>query len=169
MQLREAVAQPWHATITVLRIPLGIGNFTQRSGMMLYGCTAMKASGWRRAQQRLGAALALLALLSQMVLTLLPMPAMAGGSSAPDGMAICRFDASGTPVAPKPGDHSGQHMPNCPVCQAVQLLGGLLPPTPIAALAAPLSASSVDFPLREVSRPRLALTHHQARAPPRSV
>ena len=88
--------------------------------MKLFG---RHASG--RGRQCFGAALALLALLCQMVVSALPMPAMAMAS---DGPSICQYDASGKPVAPKPGDGSGHQLPSCPVCQAAQLLGSLLPP-----------------------------------------
>jgi hypothetical protein len=132
--------------------------------MKLFG---RHASG--RGGQRLGAVLALLALLCQMVVSALPMPAMAGTALAPDGSPICQFDASGKPVAPNPADGSGHHLPSCPVCQAAQLLGSLLPPPPPAAPVV-LPAATDEFRAVGVARPaRFVADRPPVRGPPSQV
>lgn len=122
-----------------------------------------------RGGQRFGAVLALLALLCQMVVSALPMPAMAGAALAPDGLPICQYDATGKPVAPNPGDGSGHHLPSCPVCQAAQLLGNLLPP---AATSVPvvLSSGTSEPRLVPVARPvRFVADRPPVRGPPSQV
>jgi hypothetical protein len=108
---------------------------------------------------RAGTVLALLALFSQLFVALLPMPVMAG-----DGTPICAPDQSGRPVAPKPdGQH---HLPDCPVCQAAQLLGSLNPPDPAGMPAVFQRVERAALPVVAGLQPRRVFTHRQARAPP---
>jgi Protein of unknown function (DUF2946) len=116
------------------------------------------------ARRRLGTLLALLALLSQMAISLLPMPAMAG-----DGTPVCTLDGSGHQTAPAPGDAHGSHAPDCPACQAAQLLGSLVPPSPLALPVEFGRLRLAVFPSHESVRPQRAAAAHQARAPPPSV
>ena len=108
---------------------------------------------------RAGSMLALLALFSQLFVGLLPMPVMAG-----DGTPICALDQSGQPVAPKQdGQH---HLPDCPVCQAVQLLGNLTPPDPVGLPVVFQRVERAELPVAAGLQLRRAFTRHQARAPP---
>ncbi len=112
--------------------------------------------------------LALLALFGQMLVSLLPMPAVASEMAAGvlDAASICHQpSASGTaPARPdKAPLHAGY---DCPVCQAAHLLGSLVPPTAPPILlphergeATPLRATAVPPPLPAGSL-------HQPRAPP---
>lgn len=111
---------------------------------------------------RAGTVLALLALFSQLFVALLPMPVMAG-----DGTPICALDASGQPVAPKPdGQH---HLPDCPVCQAAQLLGSLTPPDPVGLPVVFQRVERASLPVVAMVQPRRAVARHQARAPPTAI
>ena len=110
---------------------------------------------------RAGTMLALLALFSQLFVALLPMPVMAG-----DGTPICALDQSGRPVAPKPDGH---HLPDCPVCQAAQLLGSLTPPDPVGMPVVFRRVERAELPIVAALQPRRAFARQQARAPPTEV
>src|SRR5271167_3512275 len=86
---------------------------------------AGKQRGGGTVRWRAGTVLALLALFSQVLIALLPMPVMAG-----DGTPICALDGTTQPATPKSDGQPGSHSPDCPVCQAAQLLGSLTPPAP---------------------------------------
>ena len=107
---------------------------------------------------RAGTVLALLALFSQFFIALLPMPVMAG-----DGTPICVLDQSGRPMAPQPDGH---HLPDCPVCQAAQLLGSLTPPDPVGLPVVFQRIERAEPPVIAALQPRRAFAHRQARAPP---
>ncbi|MEI9984953.1 MAG: DUF2946 family protein [Aliidongia sp.] len=130
---------------------------------MLSGWRA-KGKGGRAAWLRAGAVLALLALFSQMAIALLPMPALAA-----DGTPICALDGSIQQGGPNSGDTHSNHAPDCPVCQAAQLLGGLVPPDPIALPVVFGRIELADFPPVAGVRPHRAVPRHQARAPPPEV
>jgi len=107
---------------------------------------------------RAGTVLALLALVGQLFVSLLPMPVLAG-----DGTPICALDGSGVP---QPDGRQSGHLPDCPVCQAAQLLGSLAPPAPVVVPVVYRRVEGTAPPV--VAR---ALTHRtaarpQARAPP---
>jgi hypothetical protein len=122
------------------------------------------SSGGRAVQRRLGTLLALLALFSQMVMSLLPMPAMAEMSP------LCQIDGAGRQTNPQPEKSPGHAAPECPVCQAAQLLGSLVPPpAPVALLSEPAWTRSAVFPAAPSIRPPRAASCPQARAPPPSV
>jgi hypothetical protein len=121
---------------------------------------------YRLARLRRGAVLALLALVSQSVVALLPMPALA---DVPFEMAICGSRDGSTPGAPQPGKSKPHTVPACPMCHAAQLAATLLPPTSAAiilrrvATAWPPVASITPSPVDHSFRPQ------KARAPPLSV
>ena len=133
-----------------------------RQGMMPFG-GRFTSSGGCQVQRRLGTLLALLALFSQMVMSLLPMPAMAEMSP------ICQIDAAGRQTNPQPDQSPSHRAPDCPVCQAAQLLGSLVPPAPEMLLPEPVWIASVDFPAAESILPSRIASCPQARAPPPSV
>lgn len=135
---------------------------------MLFGMRA-RTSKKRTVRLRPGVLLALLALLIQTAIPFLPMPAMAESLSPLDGAAICHFGDPAQQTAPKPGKSSGHASPDCPVCQAFQLLGSLTPPAPVALPQAPGSTEAADFVMPAVIRSHHATAAHQARAPPPSV
>jgi hypothetical protein len=126
-------------------------------------------SGRRAGHPRAGVVLALFALLCQIVTSLLPMPAMADGFASFDGSPICRSFDTNRQVPTKPGKSSGHTLPDCPVCQALQLGASLVPPAPIALPPEPGLVHAVDFPTSGAIRPGSRTTSHQARAPPPSV
>jgi hypothetical protein len=134
--------------------------------MMLFG-TRITRSGGRTVQRRAGTLLALFALFSQMLISLLPMPAMA--ELSPDGVPICQFDDAGRPTTPHRDQSPGHRAPDCPVCQAAQLLGSLVPPTPVVQLPEPVWIASVDLPAAEPGRLSRIASCPQARAPPPSI
>ena len=141
------------------------GNPPPRLCMMLFGLRTMRG-GKRAVQLRVGTLLAVLALFSQMVISLLPMPAM--GSPLGES-SICQLDISGQQTPPKPGKSPGHRNMDCPVCQAAQLLGNLMPPSPAALPPAPTRVQLADFSASDTIRPHRAAASHQARAPPPSV
>ena len=107
---------------------------------------------------RAGTVLALLALFSQLFVGLLPMPVMAGDTP------ICALDKSGQPVAPKQdGQH---HLPDCPVCQAAQLLGSLTPPDAVGLPVVFQRVERAELPVIAGLQLRRVFARHQARAPP---
>src|SRR5579859_2118288 len=134
--------------------------------MRLWG-GRMAKDGARAAWLRVGTVLALFALLSQMAISLLPMPAM--GGTGQDGAPLCDLDGAVHHTSPNSGDGHNGHAPDCPVCQAVQLLGGLVPPTPIPMPAARGRVQTVDFPAVATTRPHRAAARHQASAPPSEI
>jgi len=136
---------------------------------MLFGNRTRRATERGGAQRRTGTLLALLALLSQIVVSMLPMPAMAEMPSQLDGPAICHVDPSDQLPDSKPGKSLGHHNPDCPVCQAFQLLGSLVSPDPVAFPPASGEALATDFPEPETVPPPPAAAIPQARAPPSSV
>jgi hypothetical protein len=141
------------------------GNPPRRLRMMLFGWRTMRG-GTRAVQLRVGTVLAVLALFSQMVISLLPMPAM----GSPLGQsAICQLDASGQQTPPKPGKSPVHQNMDCPVCQAAQLLGSLVPPAPAVLPPVPVLVQRADFSAPDGLRPHCAAASHQARAPPPSV
>ena len=109
-------------------------------------------------RRRAGTLLALLALLGQMVVALLPMPVMAG-----DGTPICALDGQATP---KSDPHQGSHLPDCPFCQAAQLLGSLAPPDPVGVPVIFRRVERVALPVVAGAQTQRAVFHRQARAPP---
>jgi hypothetical protein len=149
----------------------------------------------RRRQQRgqgpndrirpFGLLLAMLALLSQSLVMLLPVPAtamampeMASGTGTsvlpadatlfPGGYILCEDD-DGPPLAPDTDKTPCQHCVDCPVCQAFHAPGGLVPPG-LPALPVPALETAAFVPT--VVRPhplRLAALAHQPRAPPSIV
>jgi hypothetical protein len=135
---------------------------------MLFGMRA-RTSKKRTARSRFGVLLALLALTTQTMMSLVPMAAMAEIMSPLDGPSICHSGDPAQQTAPNPGKSSGHTTPDCPVCQALQLLGSLTPPAPIALPQAPVEAAASVFAITAAIRPHHAAAAHQARAPPPSV
>jgi hypothetical protein len=129
----------------------------------------MRVSKTHTGRLRPGVLFALLALLIQTAIPLLPMPAVAESLSPFDGASICHSGDLTQQTTPKPGKSSGHTSPDCPVCQALQLLGGLTPPTPIALPQGSVRAEAADFVTPAVIRPHHTAAAHQARAPPPSV
>lgn len=120
----------------------------------------MAALEARSKRLRSGALLALLALFGQFLVSVLPMPAMAG--TAP----ICQLD-DGTASAPATPVKAPAHASlDCPVCQAAQLLGSLVPPSappillPPATVADRVVAAAIRAPLRRATTP------YYSRGPP---
>ena len=108
-----------------------------------------------------GVLFACLALLTQMVVAVLPMPA-----SAQTGWPICSVDpATKTHHTPHrtPIDSSGQ----CPVCLAHFFAGSTLPP-PVPTLAAPaiVAANIVPVTILRATPTTGEFRPQQARAPP---
>jgi hypothetical protein len=136
--------------------------------MMLFGVRAA-ASKKRPGRLRPGALLALLALLIQTAIPLLPMQAMAKSSLPLDGPSICHSGDLTQQTATKPGKPSGHTTPECPVCQAFHLLGTMALPTPTALPQASIQAVAAASITSVVIRPHYAAAAHQARAPPPSV
>ena len=128
-----------------------------------------KTSQKRAVRSRFGVLLALLALTTQTLMTLVPMAAMAEMMSPLDGPSICHPGDLAQQTAPKPGKSSGHTSPDCPVCQALLLLGSLTPPAPIALPQAPPETTTSVFVITAAVRPHYAAAAHQARAPPPSV
>jgi hypothetical protein len=135
---------------------------------MLFGGQGA-ASKKRTGRWRPGLLLALLALLIQTAIPLLPMPAMAESLSPLEWQSICHSGDLAQQTAPKPGKSSGHSTPECPVCQALQHLGSLTPPAPIALPQAPTQAAAATFVTPALVRSHHAAAAHQARAPPSSV
>ncbi len=136
--------------------------------MILFGGRATRDER-RKRLLRPGALLALMAMFGQMLVALLPMPAMAGTLSSLDRASICLSDANGHQQAPKPTKSSGHADAYCPVCQAVQLLGSLVPPAQ-PAVAVPRDAGTiVRSTVADDARPHRTIATNQARAPPPSV
>jgi hypothetical protein len=128
-----------------------------------------RTSKTRAVRSRFGVVLALLALTTQTLMTLAPMAAMAEMMSPLDGPSMCHPGDLAQQTAPKPGKSSGHTSPDCPVCQALLLLGSLTPPPPIAPPQAPTKAVSAVFAVTAAARFHDAAAAHQARAPPPSV
>src|SRR5277367_7001685 len=126
---------------------------------MLFGKRA-KTSKKRAVRSRFGVLLALLALTTQTLMTLAPMAAMAEMMSPLDGPSICHPGDLAQQTAPKPGKPSSHTSPDCPVCQALLLLGSLTPPTPIALPQAPTKALSVVFAVTASARSHDAAAAH---------
>ena len=129
--------------------------------------SGMRVRSGRRGTARLraGTLLALLALLGQMIVSLLPMPALAA-----DGTPLCQLDLPSGPDSAPQDKQTGHHAPDyCPVCQAVQLLGSLVPPTPVALPPGPARIWTAEYTRVDAIRPHRAASRHQARAPPPSV
>lgn len=116
---------------------------------------------------RRGVVLALLALFSQTIIALLPMPAMAIGG---DGVVLCSGTDGGLPAAPRPGKAAPHTTPACPVCLAGHLAVSLLPPGPMAVIAHHVGAAWRPVATVDAAPPvDLSLRPQQARAPPPSV
>lgn len=135
-----------------------------------------REAGWGRAGggrvRSFGLVLALFALLCQSLVLLVPQPAIAMPAPATlpadaalftGGYLLCQDEdtpASDTDKAPC------QHCLDCPLCQAVHLGGGLVPPT-LSALPVP-TVRAIAFVRRPpaMAPQRLAARAHLARAPP---
>jgi len=128
-----------------------------------------RTSKKRAVRSRFGVLLALLALTTQTLMTLAPMAAMAEMMSPLDGPSMCHPGDLAQQTAPKPAKPSGHTSPDCPVCQALLLLGSMTPPTPIALPQAPTETTASVFAITVAIRPHHAAAAHQARAPPPSV
>ena len=123
--------------------------------------------GRRADRLRPGVLFAFLALFSQMLVALLPMPAMAGM----DGLGLCQTsDQSADHTAPsKSGTAPSHGAMECPVCQAFLLGGSLVPPS-TPAIALPRDPGSMaTVALGDIPTPRPATAAHRARAPPASA
>jgi hypothetical protein len=129
---------------------------------MLFGFRA-RTRKHRTVRLHLGALFALL------VQTALPMPAMAETMSPFDGASICHTGDPIQQTAPRPDKSPSHTSRHCPVCQAIQLLGSLTPPAPIALPRRYVGAETADFVSHAAIRPHHAAAAHQARAPPPSV
>jgi len=136
--------------------------------IMLFGMRS-RTSKKRAVRSRFGVLFALLALTTQTLMTLAPMAAMAEMMSPLDGPSMCHPGDLAQQTAPKPGKSSGHTSPDCPVCQALLLLGSLTPPAPIALPQASTETTTSVFAITAVIRPYHAAAAHQARAPPPSV
>lgn len=128
-----------------------------------------RTSKRRAVRSRFGVLLALLALTTQTLMTLAPMAAMAEMMFPLDSPSMCHPGDVAQQTAPKPGKPSGHTSPDCPVCQALLLLGSLTPPAPVALPQAPTETTASGFAIAVAIRPRHAAAAHQARAPPPSV
>ena len=133
--------------------------------IMLFGMRS-RTSKKRAVRSRFGVLFALLALTTQTLMTLAPMAAMAEMMSPLDGPSMCHPGDLAQQTAPKPGKSSGHTSPDCPVCQALLLLGSLTPPAPIALPQASTETTTAVFAITAVIRPYHAAAAHQARAPP---
>jgi len=125
-----------------------------------------RTSKKRAVRSRFGVLLVLLALTTQTLMTLAPMAEM---MSPLDGPSMCHPGDLAQQTAPKPGKSSGHTSPDCPVCQALLLLGSLTPPAPIALPQAPTETTTSVFAIAVAIRPHHTAAAHQARAPPPSV
>lgn len=105
--------------------------------------------------------LALLALFSQTLVALLPMPAAA---AAPDGMVLCGMaDSHASSPTKAPPQHP---QPACLACQAGHLAATLAPPPPIAFAAVTPARGWHGLPAAAAPPTSLSLGPQQARAPP---
>jgi len=136
---------------------------------MRFGNRTIGLDRGMRTQRCAGTVLALLALFCQLVISVLPMPAMAEGQSSALDRTICLQTDNGPQTPAKPGKATGHAGVDCPVCQAVLLAGSLVPPAPLDFQPAFGLARDVEFPaIASIRAVRLA-AGHQARAPPPSV
>jgi hypothetical protein len=112
---------------------------------------------------RRGVVLALLALVSQTILTILP--ATAEAQARPGGIAICGMAMPGDQ-----GSHGGKSvphsMPDCPVCQAFHLAANLVPPAPPPTIFERRVHGWRALPVTAVEPARFDFQPQQARAPP---
>lgn len=121
------------------------------------------------AQRCAGTMLALLALFCQLVISVLPMPAMAEGQFSALDPTICLQTDDGSQTPAKPGKATGHAGIDCPVCQAALLLGSLVPPAPLDFQPTFGQARDIEFPATTSIRPVRFAAGHRARAPPPSV
>jgi hypothetical protein len=117
----------------------------------------------RMERLRHGVVLALLALLSQSFVAILPMPAMAG---ADDAAVLCSAHHAELPAAPRPAKHAPHAVPACPVCQAHHLAANLLPPMPVGFVRHRLRAEWRVVATGDAVPLQPAFGPQQPRAPP---
>ena len=134
--------------------------------MSRFSPRASSLSSSRLERLRRGVVLALLALFSQTVVALLPMPAMESG---PERTVLCGTadgQGSGKPQPTKAPAHS---LPDCLACQAVHLGANLVPAAPIAVAAQESGPGWRPAPMVAAALLAVVFRPHQARAPPTSV
>jgi DUF2946 family protein len=124
-------------------------------------------SGLRRSARRFGCVLGLAAILSQTFVLLFHHPAGAMTMAGP-ALVAGHHHAQADPRSPASGGKAPASMPpHCPICLALHVLGGFVPPT---AAALPAEAPRVEAAFSRAPAPSvvggLVLGGAQPRAPP---